>query len=222
MKKWQLKRFFKNLWNKIRISFMQPQSITAIILILIAIVSLYFSHKTEGTFLSSILSNIFAGLVTGVAICFISGIKNYSINNVDNKIEWLERLHEECLDFMKLNKTILKAKNNDNLDNELYELICSANGINTTIGQSQFNKTLSFNLIKFCKDKLDYDIEVTNELYATVREKILSNDNSNLSVKDIINLFKDVNHAITCFNGAIVNKLTELKAKKSNFGKSII
>ena len=183
---------------------------------------MYFAYKTEGTFLSSVLSNIFAGLVTGVAICFISGIKIYSINNVNNKIEWLERLHGECMDFMKLNKILLKTKSCENLDNDLYDLICAAKGINTTISQSQFNKTLSFNLIIFCKKKLNYDVEETNELYAAVREIILSNDNSNLSVKDIINLFKDVNHTITCFNGAIVNKLNELKVKKSNLGKSII
>lgn len=84
---WKVKKIFKNLWNRLRILFTHPHSITVILLIIIAILSLYFSFNTNNSFLSSVLSNIFAGLITGIAICFTSGIKSYSINVIENKID---------------------------------------------------------------------------------------------------------------------------------------
>ena len=209
--KWKVKRFLKNLWDRLRLLFSQPHSITVILLIIIAILSLHFSFNTDNSFLSSVLSNIFAGLITGIDICFISGIKSYSINVIENKIDWLNRLHKECLSYMRMQRGLLNRKQIKNIEEYVYDMICSAAEINSSIRQSQFNKTLTFNLIKY-----------SQEIFLSVREKIIAGDIPNLSNKDLFNLFRDVENLIFKLNGNIVNKLEELKAKKSNFYKSII
>lgn len=101
-------------------------------------------------------------------------------------------------------------------------MICSAAEINSSISQSQFNKTLTFNLVKYCKKELNYDVEKSQEIFMSVREKIIAGDIPNLSNQDLFNLFRDVESLIFKLNGNIVNKLEELKAKKSNFYKTII
>ena len=40
-------------------------------------------------FLSSIFANIFAGLVTGLIICLLSGVKQFYIAKLKNKKNWL-------------------------------------------------------------------------------------------------------------------------------------
>ena len=101
-------------------------------------------------------------------------------------------------------------------------MICLAAEINETISQSQFNKTLTFNLIRYCKKELDYAVEKSREMFLSIREKIISGDIPNLSNKDLFNLFRDVESLIFKLNGNIVNKLEELKAKESNYYKTII
>lgn len=117
--------------------------------------------------LSSILSNIFAGLITGIAICLISGLRTLTIYRIKGKIEWLDQLHKDCLEFMRYHSELLKTKFDDldKLYNKMYDTICMAGSINSTISQSQFNKKLSFNAIKFCEKELNYDLEENKNLF---------------------------------------------------------
>ncbi len=79
-----LKRFFrktKNIFVNLLELLRLPQVIITIVLVILAADSIILSHITQQQFpfLSSILSNVFAGLITGIAICLISGTKTYLI-----------------------------------------------------------------------------------------------------------------------------------------------
>ena len=68
-----------------------PQCITVLILFILSVLSIIASKITcdINPFLSSVLSNVFAGLVTGIAICLISGIKNTFNYYTECKIAFL-------------------------------------------------------------------------------------------------------------------------------------
>lgn len=116
----------------------------------------------------------------------------------------------------------IKIGNSEDLYDRMYDTICRAAGINSTITQSQFNKKLSFNAMLFCETKLNCNIEVSNELFADTREKIINIDTNNVTKRDIIQIFGEVDRTIFLLNGAIVNKLDELKTQQNMVNKFFI
>lgn len=224
MKKWKIKIFFKNVWMYISFAFQLPHFITFIILLICAVVSLLISINTKNEMASSIMANIFAGLVTGIAICLISGLRGLTIYRIKCKIDWLVQLHNECIEFFTMHRELIGAKIgiSEDLYDKMYDTICKAAGINSTITQSQFNKKLSFNAMLFCEEKLNYDIKVSNELFVDTREKIINIDTNNVTKRDIIQIFSEVDRTIFLLNGAIVNKLDELKTQQNMVNKFFI
>ncbi len=224
MQKWKIKKFFKNIGRSLGFAFQLPHFITLLVLFVIAIVSLVISINTRNNTLSSILSNIFAGLMTGIAICLISGFRGFTIYRIKGKIEWLERLHNDCMEFKKNHRELLKMKFDDlnQLYDAMYDTICYAGAINSTITQSQFNKKLSFNAKTFCEKKLKYDIEENEKIFLQVRENIINTDINTITKKDLINLFREVETIVMVFNGAIINKIEELKIKQSMINRFFI
>ena len=226
MKKWKIKRFFKSIWRYVSFAFQLPHFITMIVLLSASIICLLISLNTvnENETVSSILSNVFAGLITGIAICLISGLRGVTSYRIKGKIEWLENLHNECIDFMKMHRglLLLDLSNSDKVYEKTYDLICKASGINTTISQSQFNKKLCFNAIIFCKKKLNYDCEQTNNLYAEVRDKIIDLDVNTITKKELLKTFSEVDTIISKLNGVIVNKLDALKTQQNMVNRFFI
>ena len=185
---------------------------------------LLISFNTANETVSSILSNVFAGLITGIAICLISGLRGVTSYRIKGKIEWLEKLHNECFDFIKKHRKLLLLDLSDNNSacEKIYDIICVATNINVNISQSQFNKKLCFDVIKFSKEELNYDWEKTQNIYAKVREEILILDVRTTTREDIIKMFDEVNNTILRLNHAIVNKLEELRTQQNMISRFFI
>ena len=224
MKKWKIKIFFKSVWRYVSFAFQLPHLVITLILLATSIICLLISLNMANETVSSILSNVFAGLITGIAICLISGLRSVTSYRIKGKIEWLENLYNECIDFMKMHRGLflLDLSNSDKVYEKTYDLICKASGINTTISQSQFNKKLCFNAIIFCKKKLNYDWEQTKNLYAEVRDKIIDLDVNTITKKELLKIFSEVDAIITKLNGAIVHKLEELKTQQNMVNRFFI
>lgn len=195
-----------------------------IILLAISIMCLLISLNTANETVSSILSNVFAGLITGIAICLISGLRGVTSYHIKGKIEWLENLHNECFDFIEKHRKLLLLDLSDNNSacEKIYDIICVATNINVNISQSQFNKKLCFDVIKFCKKELNYDWEKTQNIYAKVREEILILDVRTTTRKNIIKMFYEVNSIILRLNHAISSKLDELKTQQNMINRFFI
>ena len=217
MKKWKIKRFLNNVWKYLSFAFQLPHFITMLILLAISIICLLISLNTVNETLFAILSNVFAGLITGIVICLISGLRSVTSYRIKGKIEWLEKLHNECLDFIKMHKRLLflDFSNDVKAYEKIYDVICVATNITSTITQSQFNKKLCFDAIKFSKKELNYDWEKNHKIYAEVKEKILILDVSTTTRENIKKIFSEVLAIISKLNGAIVHKLDELKTQQN-------
>ena len=169
------------------------------------------------------MSNVFAGLITGIAICLISGLRGVTSYRIKGKIEWLEKLHNECFDFMKMHRGLLLLDlSDDRACEKIYDLICVASNINANISQSQFNKKLCFDVIKFSKEELNYDWEKTQNIYAEVRDKIINLDVNTITKKELLKIFSEVDTIISKLNGVIVNKLDELKTQQNMVNRFFI
>ena len=103
-----------------------PHIKTAVFLFGIAIVTLIVSgvlHFIKSTFWSSVLANVFAGLITGLVICVISGIKQKSIMVINAKILWLQELSSLIkVYFADYNKLVRLKFEKFNCDENLYIL----------------------------------------------------------------------------------------------------
>lgn len=205
-----------------------PQSITLLILLMISIISIVFSKITCNSypFLSSVLSNIFAGLITGIAICLLSGVKKIYNYNTERKISFLKDLHEECLKFIKMYREMIsKANRNANSDEDLfdfiYDVLCQGNNIDCIISQSQFDKTNSFNPYKFFKRELNYDSVEHSHSNNALRDDVLLIDGATISGKELVELFSEMEENVFNLNNQIINKISEYEIRYTLSQKTI-
>ena len=137
MKKWKLKRSVKNFWAYVRVLFQLPHFWTIIVLIFLSVLSLVFSFdlRESHEFPSSVFSNIFAGLVTGIAICLISGLRNISQYNIEKQLSWLNELHNMIIEFIRAHRALLDRDltNTEGLFDEIYDVLCLGGAVNSFI-----------------------------------------------------------------------------------------
>ena len=130
--------------------FSLPHVLVSIVIFSAACVSLVAAmilHNLTLEFASSILANIFAGLITGLIICLISGIKQKTTVDINEKKEWLQKLSVLIkiyfADYDKLVRLKFDKFNGDeNLYIFFYDAHTHANDVNTEILQKQLTKTL--------------------------------------------------------------------------------
>lgn len=225
---WKYKKTIRGLWEYMLAIFSLPHFVTVIILLLMAAVSLMISYdfRVEATFLSSVFSNIFAGLVTGIAVCVISGVKNIAIYNIEGKIKWLNSVHLDCLKFNKHYRSVLKKIeksdiSDEDLYDEIYDVLCDGNNIASTISQSQFDKKLSFNPYKYFLKKLKYDAVDQMKRNNEIRDTIISLDMQTLTHKRYREIFGDMEHSLFALNATVISKIKELEIKQNIANKFI-
>lgn len=193
--------------------------ITGIILVL-SIIACILSVKfmDNNPFLSSIFANIFAGLITGIIISLISTIKSITLYRTECIIIWLESLHKDILQYIKMHRKMIFRKeddfNDETLYNHIYDTLCCGHGINTTISQGQFNRTLPFNPYKYMKKHFNYDAINLYNNDEELREKVIRLDVNTMKSKELIDLFAEMEHRLFSLNGNIINHITYLKTRR--------
>lgn len=219
---WKFKKTIKELWGHTLAIFSLPHFLTVIILLLLAAVSLMISYyfQDEATFLSSVFSSIFAGLVTGIAVCLISGVKNIVAFNIEGKISWLNSVHLDYLKFNKHYRNVLQkigkpGISDEELYDEIYDVLCDGNNISSTISQSQFDKTLSFNPYKYFLKKLKFDAVEQMKCNNKTRDAVMSLDIHTLTHKRFREIFEDMEHSLFALNATVVSKIKELEIKQN-------
>lgn len=93
--------FKKRVVKFIKTYFTLPHIWISIIISFLSIIALYISIQATNELISSILANIFARLVTGLVISIISLSFIISLYRTNCKIEYLNDIHTQCLNFLK-------------------------------------------------------------------------------------------------------------------------
>lgn len=205
-----------------------PHLWTLLIIAALAFIMLWLSIdcKDVDSYLSSTFSSIFVGLLTGVTICLISTIKSVSLYRTECLITWLDDLHNYCLKFIDMYRGVLSytectLRDDDELYDYIYDVLCCGNDICSIIRREQFDKVLPFNTCKYCKKEFSFDAIEISKGNDKLREDIMALDPSQLSQQDLWVLFQEMNGQILDLNGHIISKLKELNAKKKAIHISI-
>ena len=162
MDKYKIKKFLKIIKRKIVLYVCYPHLWIALIItaffVIALLVSIYLNNIDE-KFWSSICANIFAGLLTGLIICLISGIKHVNASNLKSKKVYLEEVKSKLSEYMQfynelLHKNFIKYDDTTELFDFIYDVGARANWVNSFIMQSTFNELLPFDGCEYCKKKL--------------------------------------------------------------------
>lgn len=227
-----VKRFSRKIKNALIILyelFKLPHIIVSIVLLICTVISIIVSKNTQQQFplLSSVLANVFAGLITGIAICLISGSKNLFNYKTEKLIAFLNEVHTECLAFLNDYQAILIKVSNtnkprDGLSKEIYDVLCKGNDIDCIISQSRYDKTLPFNSYLFFVKDMDYDAAEQRKMNDMLRERVLLINEETVTVKEFNDLFSEMQRRVWLLNKKTFSKIKELEVRKNNSGKFIM
>lgn len=215
--------------QKIKMLFSFPHIWICGVLVLVSIIAIYISWKLQDSdsFISSIFANIFAGLVTGLAICLISGVKQISILQMQGKRAWLVELAQMLKIYLGDYHKLIQYKFdkfNGNHDDFIffYDMSIHASDINAFVAQSSFNKTLAFNPHKYSLSNLGYDAAKMGEKFDLLHEKVEMIEIDLPSSRAIEGYFKEIHPDLRKLNSAVYSAIRDLDVRLSDIQKTII
>lgn len=227
--KLKLKNIIKKIKRSIRLFFSLPHLLTTFVVVILAVITLMISSylQTKEPFVSSVLSNVFAGLVTGIVLCVISSIKVVSLYRTERILSWLNDIHNDFLEFNKLHHKLLFIKAEDfKSENEFYDftydVLCAGNNIASKISQDSFDTSLPFNTYNYCKRYFNYDAVVFLKENENIRECVINLDFTTVTQKELRETFYNMEKSLFSLNAKIIAKTRELNAKKNAISTSFV
>ena len=230
MDKYKIKKALKDAKRKLLLHISYPHLWIALIItvlfVIALLVSIYLNNIGEA-FWSSICANIFAGLITGLIICLVSGIKQGCASNLKSQKAYLEELKSQLSEYIQfyselLHKNFTKHDDTTELFDFIYDVGSRANWVNSFIMQSTFNELLPFDGCEYCKKKLSYDAENLAEEFETLHDKLYNVDIERPTKKEIVEYFSTVDHELKKLNGAVCSAIKELDVKLETLGRTIL
>ena len=212
---------------KIIISF--PHVWVCVVLAVAAGAMLYSSWRLDTCqkFWSSVCANIFAGLVTGLAVCLIGGAKQISIARMQVKKEWLQHLADLIKIYLGDYHQMIRKKF-DRFDGKIhsfdfyYDMSIHAGDITVEIHQGIFNKALSFDPDKYCRKSFGYDSVAMGEKFDALHSYVEMIEIDCPGSKEIAKQFEAVHTELRKLNSAVHCAIRELNVKLAEMGRSIV
>lgn len=190
--------------------------VIAFIALLSLIVSLVLDHF-EIPFWSSILANIFAGLLTGLVICVISGTKQVAIAKLEAEVGFLNALNAKIKEFQNLydelrRKPFTKYDDTEELFDFIYDVGSHANWVNDFILQGSFDERLALDPIKYCK-QMGYDALALAEDYEDLHSNLYCVDIDCPTKKEILDFFEVVEKALRGLRNSVNLRQKEIESQ---------
>jgi len=195
-----------------------PHIRTALVISTLAIIALVASWMLDCQgipFWSSIFANIFAGFVTGLIICIISGKKQRKIALIKNELDFLNKLHDALKEYLSLHGKLMHMpakdfNNNSDLFDFIYDVGACASGVNVYIGQRTFDAFYAFDPIEYCKKKFGYNTMIMSERNEELRDYISDVEINWPSKREIIDHFEPIHKELFSLNIAVIKEIDQL------------
>ncbi len=220
--KWiNIKSYIRKFYKRFRIYISLPQIWLFFIILILAIIMLICSLNAKSGYLSSLYSNIFAGLITGVVISLLSGIRQIYIVLLERKHTWLQKLHQLIMDYKEIYLEFIKD-NYNNMDREdyIYDMGAHISWVNEHILQSSFDQRLSFNTVKYSKNHYKFDAILFSEEVDKLRDNIRSGKYS--EKEDVLSLFDPFERKLIDLNIDVCNEMKDIEIKIAAAQKSLL
>ena len=208
-----------------------PHILAGLIILMLAFMSLRYSYSlmTNGQdYWSSVFANISAGLITGIVICLVSGIKQITIMKTQLKIQWLDEMGKKLSEFFDHYHKLYEFRSqklsgdSEELFNMIYDIGCRANWVNEAVIQSSFDKRLLFNPQKYCKKHLKYDAYALASDFEELHENLKMLDIDCTSSKQILQYFGKVNDHLQNLAGEIWREKQALQVRLTRIQSTLI
>ncbi len=218
----------KKVFLKLQVLVM-PHAIIIYVAVIVAILLIIFSgvFYNKNQFVSSVLLGIATGVISGIVLLIVTGIKNTWVYMLEEKVKWLDDVHVEILLYMEKGKEyprFFKENSLDDCNNYVYDFGADASNINVKISQAQFSKILPFNPDKYFLKKYNYDTYKMTYLIEDLHVTLSNSDESEefLNPKNISKLFKNLNQIMFTLNHDILKDIDDKKRFLMLARKSIL
>lgn len=227
----KLKGCFSRILKSIKRAWLFPHIRICFAILAAALVMLLCAYVLDQcgiAFWSSICANIFAGLITGLVLCFVSGIKQRKIMTMQLQKKWLEDLSALLRTYMTDYHNLRKMKfekyssDDDKLFDFIYDVGVHANDVNTMILQSTFDKTIAFKPCAYCKQKFDYDAEGLIDAFEELHDNLYMVDITCDGSKKIVSSFDTVHPHLSKLNSSVHSAIRELEVDLAEIQRTII
>ena len=230
MDRYKIKRILKNVKRRLLLYASYPHlwvALTITVLFIIALLTSIYLNNNGEVFWSSICANIFAGLITGLIICLVSGIKQISSSNLKSQKAYLEELKSKLREYIQyynelLHKKFTQYDDSTELFDFIYDVGSRANWVNSFVVQSTFNELLPFDGCEYCKKKLSYDAMALSEEFEALHDNLYNVYIECPTKKGIIEYFSTVDHELKKLNGAVCSAIREIDIKLETLGRTIL
>ena len=209
--------------------FKFPHIITFTIISFLMFLALVISITLEiydYNYASSIFANIFAGLLTGLVILTITGVKQSNVSKLKMKKIHLEKLHKNIMEYIDLYDKLLRLKSS-NFDSAvnfdfIYDVASHANWVNDYILQSSYNETIPFDFREYCKNELEYDAYGKIDVFVKLHDDVLYLDIYKIDKNETLNCFKDIDKELRGLMNKTYNAIKETEITLERLERMII
>lgn len=207
----------------LKIYFSFPQIRVFIVTLMLTIMSFIGAYLIKDNFWSSICANIFAGLVTGIVLFLLTGVKQIYIARQELKYQWLKKIHDQILVFIELHRKMLLNSveiHSTEFEELIYDTVCAAHNVNVYIEFGERDRKLGFNTLLYCKKQYEYDVLEKSNRDNDVREKIILGSYETKREADL--LFDEIKRDLFTLNHLIITDMNDIEVKLKMVNRSII
>lgn len=200
--------------SKIKYWFSFPHVLIFIIIVVLTIIVLAAAIFVKNIFWSSIFSNIFAGLLTGLVLFLLSAVRQVYIAQLEEKLRWMKGIEKILLEYLPLHNRLIHDKpNEEERFDRFYDILCKGNEALEYIRWNSINNKLGFVPSVYCKNEFDISVaEMTKhsqELHEKLRGDFLPENDRDAWKwfecfdRDIHDLYNAVRHGIESYESRL-------------------
>lgn len=184
--------------------------------LLIAIIE----HNKYNEFIASIFCNVFAGMVTGCVIAFISALKNRKKSKYVLLVTAYSSVYDCNMEFLNDKEYYNNISDYDVLYEEIYNKLSYLKFINEYIEKYKNELLKEGELALLFAEKFSYNIEEKEKEYIQLHDDLQSNLYK--TEKDLLELVRKYQIAIIKLNAEIVIEINKCKSEIYKIEQSFI
>ena len=221
-----MKKFHSKVFKKFKLLFSIPHFWLAAIILFLALCSLFISRHYLITqpFLSSMFLNLFAGLITGLIITFLSGVKFISKYRCQTKLNWFKKIDELIVAHLRQKRIMIGKLTGENEDffNAAYDSSATMKYVNEHIISSVFDIALNFKPIKLLYNRFDFDLLTVEKKLESLRSYIIINAEQPQKRRAVVDEINNVSGLYSSLRDKVNNEINLLQLKLDLINRSIV